>query len=80
VKPSTALTGLVAALCLFGLLRHRVRRAGPMGGFRCMRCKRAFGSLDEIGEEGYASLGPVRGYSRDSAGGHAETTREERIS
>lgn len=78
MKTSVAALGLVtaAALCWVGLRNHKVRRAHPLGGWRCEVCKRFFGSLDDIGESDRVSpLRPI--YSRDGAGGHAETSSEE---
>jgi hypothetical protein len=73
-----ALAALVAVACLVGLLRHRPRRAGRMGGFRCETCGRAFADLDEAGEQGSGYVSPLRPiYSRDGADGHATISREE---
>lgn len=68
--------GFIAAACFTGLLYHRLRRAGPMGGFICENCNRTFSDLDDAGEKGSGYVRPLRTtYSRDGAGGRAETTR-----
>lgn len=73
-----AVAAFIALACLVGLLRHRVRRAAPLGGFRCETCGRAFADLDDAGEQGSGYVSPLRPiYSRDGAGGHATVSREE---
>ena len=65
------LVGLV--LCGIGWYKHRPRRAGRMGGFRCEHCQRPFADLDEAGETGNGYARPVRKtYSRGNGG---EVTR-----
>jgi len=67
----------IAALCWVGLLRHRVRRAGPMGGYRCETCGRAFADLDDSGEQGSGYVRPGRAiFTREGAGGRQEFSRD----
>jgi hypothetical protein len=77
VKRHLVLGGFVLALCLFGLRRHFVTRAGPMGGYRCQKCRRVFGSLSEVDGMGAGYVSPNHlTFSRHGAGGHAEMTRD----
>lgn len=79
MKPVLTL-GLVttAVFCWLGMRRHRPRRAGIFGGYRCTSCGRAFADLDDAGELGTGYVSPLRPiYSRNGAGGHAETSSEE---
>lgn len=65
-------------LCSVGVLRHRPRRAGIFGGWRCERCGKAGADLDDLGEIGAGYVNPLRTvHSRDGAFGHAETTSDE---
>jgi hypothetical protein len=71
-----ALAAVVAVACFVGLLRHCVRRAGRMGGFRCENCGRVFADLDDAGEEGSGYVRPARAiYTRHGASGGAEFSR-----
>jgi hypothetical protein len=64
-----ALAFLALCLCAVGWYRHRVRRASPMGAFRCDRCGRAFADLDAAGERGDGFVGVLRPqYSRQHGG------------
>lgn len=78
MKRALAAVGAAVAvgLCLAGFLRHRPRRAGTLGGFRCERCQRAFEDLDDAGEVGAGYVRPARPiYTRNGRSGGPEVER-----
>jgi hypothetical protein len=72
---------LAGVLCTIGFYRHRPRRAGIFGGWRCDNCKRAAASLDELEGpgQGFVSAGVRPVFSRHGAGGHAEVSMTTEI-
>jgi hypothetical protein len=57
--------------------QHDPRRArSGLGGFRCSRCGKPGASLDDFGDIGAGYVSPNRRiFTRDGAGGFAETSR-----
>lgn len=62
---------LAAILCALGIYRHKPRRAGRLGGFRCELCGHVEGDLDGF-DQGSGFVAPLRRvFDRD----RHETTR-----
>lgn len=76
-----ALTAIAAAFLGWRIYcavrgRHNPQRAHPLGAFRCPDCGRTTKSLEDFDGVGAGYVSPTRRvFSRDSAGGHSETSR-----